>query len=186
MITRIDAVVTPRDFARFIDQDADALGIASLRVDAGTVRDAERPLGITQQGKIEIILSGESRVLLDATEAGAEDSNVLLVEVGLLIAEPATFHRSARSVCLGIEPKQNFLSLQIFQRKSLTLVRQKAEIWSDIAWFERHKAGFLSQPRSSLPFRSRNQCSRSSSNYGASGATAKRLRTHHQPKVRTA
>ena len=106
----IDGLVNARDFTRLINQDADALGIASRRIGAGAVCESEGPLGVAQQRKIKIVLLGESVVLLNAIEAGAKNRNVVLIESGFLIAEPATFDRSARGIGLGVEPEQNFLA----------------------------------------------------------------------------
>lgn len=110
MVPRIDGLVNACDFTRLINQDADALGIASLGIGAGAVCESEGPLGVAQQRKIEIVLRGESVVLLNAVEAGAKNRDVVLIEIGFLIAEPATFDRSARRIGLGVEPQQDLLA----------------------------------------------------------------------------
>ena len=46
MVAGVDAVVGARDFARFVDQEADAAGIARLGIIACAVSHPERAIGV--------------------------------------------------------------------------------------------------------------------------------------------
>jgi hypothetical protein len=62
-----------------------------------------------------------------------------LIEVGLLVAEPATLDRSARCVSLGKKPDQKLATAQILKRDRVPLMRLQAEIRSDISGLDRHR-----------------------------------------------
>lgn len=112
MVARVDAVVDARDFARFVDQEADAAGIARLGIVACAIGHPERSIGVAQQWEVEGVLFREGGVVFDAVEARAEDGDMVLLEIVLLVAEPAAFGGSARGVGLGIEPEQHLLPTQ--------------------------------------------------------------------------
>lgn len=46
MVTRIHTVIEAHDLAGFVDQDADALGVAILGTRAGAASEPERPLRV--------------------------------------------------------------------------------------------------------------------------------------------
>ena len=107
MITRINLVVDSRDFARFVDQDTNPLRVARFQVVTRAISQPKRSSGVAQNRKVVVVLLHESGVLLDAVEARPDYSNVELVEVGLLVAEPAALSTSARCIGLGIKPDQS-------------------------------------------------------------------------------
>ena len=104
MIARIYARINARDFTCFINQNADALGVARLRIVASAIRETEGSRGVAKQRDVEVIFLGERGVLIDAVETGAHHGDVLLIKVGFLIAEPATLNRSPGGVGRWIEP----------------------------------------------------------------------------------
>jgi len=93
--------------ALLIDQIADAIGVSGLGIGAGAVREAEPAIDIAQQFVGEIEFLGECRVRIDTVEAYAENHDAILLEIGMVVAEPATFDRSARGIGLGVEPEQH-------------------------------------------------------------------------------
>ena len=60
----------------------------------------------------------------------------MLFEIGVLVAEPATFGRSTRGIGLGIKPQQHFAATKGGQRQELAFVGQQSEIWRGIAGFQ--------------------------------------------------
>lgn len=116
MITRINLVVDPRNFARFIDQDTNPLRVTRFQVVTRAIRQPKRSLGVAQDRKVVVVLLREGGVLLDAVEARPDYGNVKLVEIGLLVAEPAALDRSARCIGLGIKPDQGLATAQVLQR----------------------------------------------------------------------
>lgn len=133
VIARIHTVVEARDLAGFIDQDANAFGVAILGARAGAAGEPERALGIAQQRKIERVFLGESGVLLNAVEARPKHYDILLVKVILLVAEPAALDRSARCTSLGIKPDEHLVPAQVPDRERPALVRRESEIRGVIA-----------------------------------------------------
>lgn len=113
MIAWIDTIVETRDFARFVDQHTDAFGVAIRRTPAGAASQPELATRIANQGKTKRKLLRERRILLNRVETRAEYRDIQPVEVDFLVAEPATFDRSARGVGFGIEPNQHLASPEI-------------------------------------------------------------------------
>jgi hypothetical protein len=132
---RIDPLVPFLDSAVLVDHDADARS-ALGGVDVGAVRGADRPVGIADQREVEVELLGEGLVLGGAIERRAEDDGSLGVVVGLEVAEPATFGRSARGVGLRIEPEDDLLPLQLGQRDRLPRVIAAGELRGFVAGLE--------------------------------------------------
>ena len=60
--------------------------------------------------------------MFDRVEADAQDDDIVFLEIGVLVTEPATFGRSTRGVGLGIEPQQDFVATKCGQRKRLAFV----------------------------------------------------------------
>lgn len=139
MIARINLVVDTGDFACFVDQNTDPLRIPRLHVVTRAVRHPESSLGVAQDRKVVVVLLREGGVLRDAVEARPEHRNILLIEVGFLVAEPATFDGSARCIGLGIEPDQNLMAAQILKRHDVPLMGLQAELRGDISCLDRHR-----------------------------------------------
>jgi hypothetical protein len=128
--------VCPRDLALLVDQIADAIGVAGFRIIAGAIRDADLTVGVAQQreGKVEFL--GEGGIVLNRVEAGAQNDGVEGVEIGLLIAEPATFNRSTRGIGFRVEPEQHLLAAQVRQRQGRALVRLHSEVRGGVSDLE--------------------------------------------------
>jgi len=136
MLARIHFGIRSFDLALLIDEEADAIGIARLRIGAGAIRQAELAVGIAEQfvGKIELL--GEGGVSLDTIETDAEDYDASLLEIGVVVAEPATLDGSARGISLGIEPQQNLAAAQSGQRDRIAVMREDGKIRRLIADIE--------------------------------------------------
>ena len=139
MIARINLVIDTRDFARFVDQDTDSLRIPRLHVVARAIGEPERSLGVAQDRKVVVVLLREGGVLFNGVEARPQHRDIVLVEVGLMVAEPATLDRSARCVGLRIKPDQDLSVAQILKRDQVPLMRLQGEIRSDISGLNRHR-----------------------------------------------
>jgi hypothetical protein len=115
MVARVDAIVNARDLALLVDQETDPAGIARLGVVACPIGHTERAIRVAQQREVEAVLFREGGVVFDGVEARAEDHDLVFHEIVLLVAEPAAFGSSARSVGLGVEPEQHFLPTQAIE-----------------------------------------------------------------------
>ena len=90
------------------DQVTDTFGVGGIGSITSVIGDSDLSAGIGEQGEVEIELLRERRVIGDGIEADPQDLNSSGIELGLAIAEPATFGRSTRGIRLGIEPKEDF------------------------------------------------------------------------------
>ena len=118
-----------------VDHHADACR-AFGGVDVRAVGGADLPVGVADQREVEVELLGEGLVLGGAVERRAEDDGALGIVVGLEVAEPATFRRSARRVGLRVEPQHDLLALQLGQRDRLSRVIATGEVWRFVAGLE--------------------------------------------------
>jgi len=116
------------DLALLVDQVADAARVAGFGVGAGPVCKTELAVNVTQQFEWKIEFLREGGVGLDAVEADAQDHDIMLFEIGILVAEPAAFDRSARGVGLGIEPEQYFMTAKRREAHRLSVVALHGEI----------------------------------------------------------
>ena len=129
MLARIHLRVCGFDFPMLIDQIADATGVPGLGIRARAVGETELAIGVAQQfvGKIEFL--GECGVGVNSIEAHAQNHNAVFFEIGIIVAEPATFNRSSRRIGLGIEPQQNFTAAQRRQCHRRAVMRCRREVW---------------------------------------------------------
>jgi hypothetical protein len=128
VLARVHLLVHAGDRTALVDQVADAVREARLRVRHSAVRETDRAVGVAQQGIRERELLREGGVLLDTVEAGAEDLDIETVEISDLVAEPATFDRSTRGVGLRVEPQQDLVTAQAGQGQRLVFVRLHREV----------------------------------------------------------
>ena len=112
MIARVDAIVNALDFPFLINQEADACGVPCLGIITSSVGHPEPAIRIAEQRKIEAVFFRKGGILLDCIKADAQNGDIVLDEVILLVTEPATLGRSARCIGLGIEPKEDLLAAQ--------------------------------------------------------------------------
>ena len=124
------------DFALLVDQVADPAGVACLRIGTGAVCHSDLAVGVAQQFERKIEFLGEGGVLFDCVEADAQDDDIVFLEIGVLVTEPATFGGSTRGVGFRIEPEQNFVATKSGQRKRLAFVSQYRKIRRGIANFQ--------------------------------------------------
>ena len=94
-----------------INQVADPSRIAGFGVIAGAIGEAEAPLGIAQEQKRKIIFARKRGVLGYRVKADPENLDIARTELVYLVAEPATFRRSARRIGLWVEPQEHFFAL---------------------------------------------------------------------------
>jgi hypothetical protein len=113
VIARTHAIIETSNLAGFVDQHTHTFRVAIRRTPAGAASQPELATGIAYQGKTQGKFLRESRILLNRVETRADYRDIQPVEVGFLVAEPATFERSAGGIGLGIEPNQHLASAQI-------------------------------------------------------------------------
>ena len=128
MVARIDLIVHARDFALLINKITHALGPLRFRIVARAVRDRDTAIGVTEQRERKGVLLCERGIRLDVIEAGAENLDIVFVVVTLMVAEPATFGRSSRSIGGRIEPQQHLSSAESRQRNRAAIVRRQRKI----------------------------------------------------------
>jgi hypothetical protein len=133
VISRIHLRINGGDFALAINQIADAIGIARARAIGGAIRDGHLVVGVGQQFEREIKFGRECGIARGIVEAEAENLDVGILECGVLVAEPATFTRSAGGVGLGIEPHQDFAAAQRGERERLAIMGLQFKIRRRVA-----------------------------------------------------
>ena len=101
------------------DEVAHPLSVRRALVVASSIGQTDRAVGIAKKREVETELLHERPVLVHAIEAHAEDVDVLVVELLVVVAEPATFARSPRGVGLGVEPEDDVLALVVAQAHGL-------------------------------------------------------------------
>ena len=133
MVARIDLIVHARNQALLVDEEAHAPGPFRLRIVTRSVRDSDVAIAVAEQRKRERIFVCERGVRGDIVEARAENLDLVFVVVVLMIAEPATFGRSARGVGGRIKPQQHFSSAQVRERNRAAVVRRQRKVGSPIS-----------------------------------------------------
>src|SRR5262245_35222608 len=131
----VDASVPCLDLAILVDDHAHALrALGGIRV--GAVGGADRAVRVADQGEVEVELLGELLVLRRGVEGHAQDHRVLLVVVGLEVAEPATLGGSAGGVGLGIEPEHDRLALEVGELDRIAVRIAAGEVRRLVAWIQ--------------------------------------------------
>jgi hypothetical protein len=133
MVARIDPLVGARNYPRFVDEEAHALRVRRARIRARAVGERHRAVDVTEQRKGHAEFAREGGVLLHGIETHAEHLNVVLVEIFLMVAEPAPLERSTRRIGGGVEPQQDLHAAKARERKRPAFVRHYREIRSRIA-----------------------------------------------------
>jgi hypothetical protein len=128
MVARIDLVVDARDVAVLVDQNTDAAGVACLIIGTRAVCDSHAVIGIAEQWEGKLVLIGELGIPFNVVEADTQDLDIILIEIGDLIAEPATLDRSAGGIGLRIEPQNNLAAAQFREGDTLAFMSREREV----------------------------------------------------------
>ncbi len=80
MIARIYIRINVDHFPGLIDQHTDSARMPRFGISTRPIRHPERPVSIAENGKVEGILFGKCRVLLNAVETGADNRDMVLIE----------------------------------------------------------------------------------------------------------
>jgi hypothetical protein len=116
-----------------IDDIGNPPGVFIARTARGTIRQADRLIGVAEKGKLEVELLGEAGVVRDAVEADAEDLDILCFVIVGEVPEPGTFGSSARCIRLGEKPENHFLAAEVAEFPSLSLMIGGLEVWGRIS-----------------------------------------------------
>lgn len=130
MTARTDRFIGFDDRALFIDQVTDAFCESGFGVVTRAVREANCSCSIAEQDERKTILLGECGILSDRIEADAENLDVVGAKLVDLVAEPATFSRSARGIGFWIKPQQDFFAVKTGEREVFAFMRLYREIGS--------------------------------------------------------
>ena len=104
MATGANGIVGFFDLALFINYVTDPLGIASVGILARAVGEPDGTCGVTEERVRKLVFLCKGSVFSHRIETDAQDFDVPSTEFVDLVAEPAAFRRSARSVGFGIKP----------------------------------------------------------------------------------
>mgnify|MGYP003394665836 CR=1 FL=1 len=104
MATRTNGIVGFLDLALFINYVTDPFGIASLGIIARAVGESDGTRGVAEKRIGKLIFLGKGSIFVHRIETDAQDVNVPSAEFVDLVAEPAAFGGSARSVGFGVKP----------------------------------------------------------------------------------
>ena len=99
-----------RDLPVRTDDVGDPARGRGLRVVGRPVRDSDLAPDVAKEREREAELLRERRVLLGGVERDAQNLGVLLLVVGIEVAEPATFDRSAGCIRLRVKPENDGLA----------------------------------------------------------------------------
>lgn len=135
MVPGVHLIVHPGDSSLLVDQKAHALWPSGFCIVSGAIRDRDRAIGIAEQWECESVLLRESRIRIDAIEAGAQHLDIVLIVVALMVAEPAAFNRSSGCVCGWVKPQQHFAAPQICECYRSAVMRRQGEIGSVVSNF---------------------------------------------------
>ena len=91
---------------------------------------------VDQQRVGEVILGLERAMRLDIVGADSEDFTVVLLDLSVVVAEPATLNRSTAGVVLGIKPEDYPLPEEVAQLDLLSFVGNHLEAGSWVSNFE--------------------------------------------------
>ncbi len=103
MHRRVDLGIDGEDVTVGADDVAHPPGGGGVPAVTSSVGEPDVPSRVAQKGEVEVELLRESAVLVLGVEADSQNLGVRLLELPDVVAEPATFGRSAGGIRLGIE-----------------------------------------------------------------------------------
>jgi len=109
MPRRVDLGIDREDVTVGADDVAHPPGGGGVPVVTCAVGEPDVPSRVAEKGEVEVELLRESAVLVLRVEADSQNLGVRLLELPDVVAEPATFGRSAGRIRLGIEPEDDDL-----------------------------------------------------------------------------
>jgi hypothetical protein len=112
MVARTDGIIGFLDLALFVNHVTDAFGIASVGILACAVGKPDGAGGVAEEQKGKLIFLREGSILGHRIETDAQDFDVPSAEFVDLVAEPATFSRSAGGIGFRVKPQKDFLPPQ--------------------------------------------------------------------------
>src|SRR5487761_102288 len=125
MVARIDLIIDARDTAVLVDQKTHSLGRWSFAIGACAVCERGFPRRVGEQRETEFVVMRECGVRFGSVETDAQDLDLVLVVVALMVAEAASFDGASGSARGGIKPQQDFSSAQVRARNDPAVVSGK-------------------------------------------------------------
>ena len=129
------------DHAVRIDQVRTSFRPLRHRLDWGALRLIEPPddvVAVREDAEREAVLLGETMVVLDRVERGAEDLDAERFELGGSITEPLALARSPVGERFGEPPERHPAASQICQRDGFAVLIRQREVGSDVP-FGKHR-----------------------------------------------
>src|SRR5262249_12801475 len=133
---RVHLLVRLLDLSLRVDDVGDAFRVSGGSGLRCAVGEADFPIGVAEEREVERELGRERLVVLLVVEGDAEDHGVLPVVLGLEVAEPATFGRSARGFGLRVEPENDGLAAVVPEALRLPRVVFDLEVRRPVAHFQ--------------------------------------------------
>ena len=139
MIAWIDLIIYARNFPIFIDEKADSLRRLRARIAARPISECDFAVSIASEREFEIVLLREGSVAIDAVETDADDLDIVVVEIFLMVAKATTFEAASGRVGFGKKPQQNFLAAKTGKGKRCARMRLERELRRAIAYLQHKK-----------------------------------------------
>jgi hypothetical protein len=112
MAARTDGIVGFLDLTLFVNHITDPFGIASVGTIACAVGKPDGTGGVAEEQKWKLIFLRKGSILGHRIETDSQDFDVPSAEFVDLVAEPATFSRSAGGIGFRVKPQEDFLPPQ--------------------------------------------------------------------------
>ena len=135
----VDLGIDREDAPVGTDDIAHTLRGGGLLAVTSAVREPDFPSRVAEKGEVEVEFLSERAVLVFRVEADSQNLGVLLLELPDVVAEPATFCRSAGGIRLGVKPEDDDLPEVVPQPNEISLVILDFELGCFLALLE-HRA----------------------------------------------
>jgi len=134
----VDLGVDGEDVSLGADDVAHPLGVGGILIVTSAVGEPDVPSRVAEKGEVELELLRKRTVLGLRVEADSQNLGVRLFELPDVVAEPATFGRSAGGIRLGVEPENHDLPEVVSQPNQIPTVILDFELGCFLALLEHH------------------------------------------------
>ena len=135
----VDLGIDREDVTVGADDVAHPPGVGGVPVVTCAVGEPDVPSRVAEKGEVEVELLRESAVLVLRVEADSQNLGVRLLELPDVVAEPATFGRSAGGIRLGIEPEDDDLPEVVSQPNEIPPVILDFEVRRFLAFLQHRR-----------------------------------------------
>ena len=133
------------------DDVAHPLGVGGILIVTSAVGEPDVPSRVAEKGEVEVELLRKRTVLVLCVEADSQNLGVRLLELPDVVAEPATFGRSAGGIRLGVEPEDDDLPEVVLQSNEIPPMVPHFELGSFLSFLDHGRV--KRSPREARPRR---------------------------------